>query len=208
MLFILSFSEGVRAKAVFFRNGRRIMMMNKHSKALIRGARSCQRVIVAIMLDSWVPEVVEAYLFTRCCFVVFLCKNITNAAGIAGGKTTNPERISHFERARSEILAAQRILVVGGGALGIELVGEIKEHFPKKDVTLVTSKELMDSPHIKYPVKLRTKLKEKLRGLGIFVHTGVGRVTVDVNAINECGHIVRKKVCVYVRCFKSVSCDE
>jgi NADH dehydrogenase FAD-containing subunit len=44
-----------------------------------------------------------------------------------------------------KIKAAERILVAGGGPVGVEMAGEIAWTFPEKKITLVSSKDLMES---------------------------------------------------------------
>ena len=47
------------------------------------------------------------------------------------------QRLQHFRSVRKHLEAAGRVLIVGGGAVGIELAGEITETFPGKRVTVV-----------------------------------------------------------------------
>lgn len=47
------------------------------------------------------------------------------------------ERIDHYRALNQSINAAEQILIVGGGAVGVELAGEITETFPHKKITLV-----------------------------------------------------------------------
>jgi apoptosis-inducing factor 2 len=53
------------------------------------------------------------------------------------------ERSRHFTSVHKHLASAGRILIVGGGAVGIELAGEIIESFPEKGVTVVEA-----GPHI------------------------------------------------------------
>lgn len=85
-------------------------------------------------------------------------------------------------------------MVLGGGPIGIEMAGEVKEVFPEKNVKLVTSNELMAEPTVTYPAKLKTRLAAKLKSVGVDVFTGVGRVDIDWSAVNECGFITGNKV--------------
>lgn len=82
---------------------------------------------------------------------------------------------------------------MGGGPIGIETAGEIKEEFPQKNVTVVTSKELMPSPHVDLPEKLRTRLTEKLKKVGVLVYTEGGHVDYSKDDTDDCGFIVGKK---------------
>ena len=47
------------------------------------------------------------------------------------------QRLQHFRSVRKHLEGAGRVLIVGGGAVGIELAGEITETFPGKRVTVV-----------------------------------------------------------------------
>lgn len=47
------------------------------------------------------------------------------------------ERREHYRGIQGKIAQAQRILVVGGGAIGVETAGELIEDFPGKSVTLL-----------------------------------------------------------------------
>ena len=42
-----------------------------------------------------------------------------------------------------QIAKASKVVIVGGGAVGVELAGEIKETYPEKDVTLIHSGEFL-----------------------------------------------------------------
>jgi apoptosis-inducing factor 2 len=75
------------------------------------------------------------------------------ATGVRHGIFTKNES---KETMRSNIAAAQNILIVGGGPIGVELAGEIIEYFPSKKVTVQhTKSELLGTD---YPHKLRTSI--------------------------------------------------
>ena len=48
-------------------------------------------------------------------------------------------RMAQFKDTAAALQQAQRILIVGGGAIGVELAGEILQDMPGKDITLVES---------------------------------------------------------------------
>lgn len=50
---------------------------------------------------------------------------------------TATDRISFYARIADRITAAKRVLVVGGGPIGVEVCGEISQHYPGKTITLV-----------------------------------------------------------------------
>ncbi|KAG0577160.1 hypothetical protein KC19_5G135500 [Ceratodon purpureus] len=55
------------------------------------------------------------------------------------GPSTKAERVKLYEADKEKIVAADHVLVIGGGPVGVELVGEIVVDFPDKKVTLVHS---------------------------------------------------------------------
>ncbi|KAI1625351.1 amid-like NADH oxidoreductase [Exophiala viscosa] len=56
------------------------------------------------------------------------------------------ECIKFFEERQARIKAAESIVIVGGGAAGVELAGDIKSKYPQKKMTLVHSrKQLLNS---------------------------------------------------------------
>ena len=69
----------------------------------------------------------------------------------------------------AQITAADQIVIVGAGAVGVELAGEVKSVHPHKSVALVS-----DQPRLfpMYPDKLHTKLVERLSALGVTLHLG------------------------------------
>ncbi|KAF8156792.1 FAD/NAD(P)-binding domain-containing protein [Crassisporium funariophilum] len=71
----------------------------------------------------------------------------------------------HVELWRNKFQKAENIVIVGGGAVGIETAGEIKDVYPNKPVTIVQgSKYLLNDI---YPQKFRVDLERRLRLRGI-----------------------------------------
>ncbi|RSL42401.1 hypothetical protein CEP53_012216 [Fusarium sp. AF-6] len=54
--------------------------------------------------------------------------------------TERPEACLEMQSVQNKIKASQRIAVVGGGAVGVEIASDIKDFYPDKDVTLVHSR--------------------------------------------------------------------
>lgn len=54
---------------------------------------------------------------------------------------TKPEGVSWMLHAQQNVKDAQRIVLVGGGALGVEYATDIKSVYPDKDVTLIHSRQ-------------------------------------------------------------------
>lgn len=68
--------------------------------------------------------------------------------------------------AREQLLAAKRVAIVGAGAVGTELAGEIAHALPDKKVSLITSESRLFPM---YPQKLGTQLQKKLSAKGVEV---------------------------------------
>ncbi|MCL4671378.1 MAG: FAD-dependent oxidoreductase [Sphingomonadaceae bacterium] len=69
----------------------------------------------------------------------------------------------------AQIAGAEQVVIVGAGAVGVELAGEIKAAYPARQVALVS-----DQPQLfpMYPVKLHDRLVERLAALGVALHLG------------------------------------
>jgi apoptosis-inducing factor 2 len=75
-----------------------------------------------------------------------------------------------FADQQESIKTARKIVVVGGGAAGVEVTADIKSKYPEKDVCLVHSRDrLLNS----FEVGLHTKAKVALEELGVKLHLGV-----------------------------------
>ncbi|GAO49766.1 FAD/NAD(P)-binding domain-containing protein [Saitoella complicata NRRL Y-17804] len=93
------------------------------------------------------------------------------AMGAKWGSPIDPhpdrsEALSQFAQTRSQIAGAKRILIVGGGSVGVELAGEILETWAGegKEVTIVHPSALPMSSI--YPDKMRRELLRQLEALG------------------------------------------
>lgn len=49
--------------------------------------------------------------------------------------------VEYFQKYQAGVKQAQSILIVGGGAIGVQMATDIKEIYPDKQVTLVQSRE-------------------------------------------------------------------
>ena len=69
----------------------------------------------------------------------------------------------------AQVAAAAQVVIVGAGAVGLELAGEIKTAYPGKSVALVS-----DGPRLfpMYREQLHIKLVERLSRLGVALHLG------------------------------------
>ncbi|KAL1676316.1 hypothetical protein EV122DRAFT_291979 [Schizophyllum commune] len=78
----------------------------------------------------------------------------------------DPDRIpDHLAHWRGQIKDAKSVTIVGGGAVGVEFAGEIKEFYPKTKVTIVHGQEaLLNST---YPTKFRKAFESRLKARGV-----------------------------------------
>ncbi|RDX48829.1 FAD/NAD(P)-binding domain-containing protein [Lentinus brumalis] len=83
---------------------------------------------------------------------------------------TESEAKTYINSWRSKVEKAQHVVVVGGGAVGIELVGEIREAYPKKKITLIHSQDLLLNSV--YPDKYRKDIERRVRIRNIDVILG------------------------------------
>ncbi|KAI0050109.1 FAD/NAD-P-binding domain-containing protein [Auriscalpium vulgare] len=74
--------------------------------------------------------------------------------------------IAYFQQHQKQIAQAQKIVVVGGGAVGVQMSTDIKDYYPSKSVTLVHSRDrLMNNFH----PRLNEIILERAKELGIEV---------------------------------------
>jgi NADH dehydrogenase FAD-containing subunit len=81
-------------------------------------------------------------------------------------ETQGSKAIGLYNNLQEKIQQAQKILIVGGGPVGVELAGEIATDFPEKDITLVHSQPTLLQPKV-FQDKMYTRLKEKLEKFNI-----------------------------------------
>jgi len=78
--------------------------------------------------------------------------------------------------AHASLLATDRVTIVGGGAVGVELAGEISTAHPRKRVTLVSgTSTLMPG----YSAKLARSLEAQLRAKGVAIHLSTRVESLD-----------------------------
>jgi NADH dehydrogenase FAD-containing subunit len=81
-------------------------------------------------------------------------------------ETEISKAIDLYDNIRGKIEKSRQILIIGGGAVGIELAGEIAADFPTKDITLVHSQPILLQPNI-YREKIYTGAQEQLEKLNV-----------------------------------------
>jgi NADH dehydrogenase FAD-containing subunit len=100
-----------------------------------------------------------------------LCTGSDNPAPAKFTVDSSKESMAITSKAREDLQKSKSVVVVGGGACGVELAGEIKNAFPDKKVTLIhSSQTLVDYPG--YSSVLKAGALTHLRDLGVDVVLG------------------------------------
>ena len=87
------------------------------------------------------------------------------------GMTRTPAAIkTELANTAKKIRSSSKIMVIGGGAVGIEMAGELKTFYPKKKIMLIDrNAELLSNQQVP---KLRGPIKEALQELGVELFLG------------------------------------
>ena len=73
--------------------------------------------------------------------------------------------IGRYRESHDELVRAPRVLIVGAGPTGLELAGEISEHWPEKRITIVEPEpEILAGP---YKQELRDEVRRQLEQRGV-----------------------------------------
>ncbi|ORX37006.1 hypothetical protein BD324DRAFT_673725 [Kockovaella imperatae] len=103
----------------------------------------------------------------------------TSDHGLGNGSTgTKRHGITWMEQQSQMFVNARDVLIVGGGALGIQFATDLKELFPHKDVTLLHSRYRLLP---KYPVAVHDMCVKRMADMGILTVFGQRVHTWPVN---------------------------
>jgi len=102
---------------------------------------------------------------------------------------------------QGKIEKAGKVVVVGGGALGIQFASDIKDRFPEKSVTLIHSRSRFLPL---YDAKMHDKVYERLQALGVEMVFN-DRVTSSLNA-SEGQHYVTTRSGLKFECDLQLNC--
>lgn len=80
--------------------------------------------------------------------------------------TSTDEACSELKRVQKQVEASQKIAVVGAGAVGVEMATDVKDYYPSKDVTLLSSRDYLLAG---FGAKLRDNALEATKRLGVNV---------------------------------------
>ena len=85
--------------------------------------------------------------------------------------------------------AAQKIVIIGGGAAGVELSGDIRDDYKTKDVTLIHPREILvnDKVNESFQDTIKTRLKtlgvKTILGSWIVLQTFVIALIVTLSSV-------------------------
>ncbi|KAJ6028901.1 uncharacterized protein N7446_011760 [Penicillium canescens] len=92
--------------------------------------------------------------------------------------------VEYLQKHQAGVKAAQSILIVGGGAVGVQMAADLKEYYPEKEVTVVQSRpRVMPNFH----PQLHDLIKRRFDELGIKLITG-SRVTLPPGGFSNDGN--------------------
>jgi NADH dehydrogenase FAD-containing subunit len=99
--------------------------------------------------------------------------------------TSVAQQLDDLLEAHKELAAADRVLILGAGPVGLELSGEIKEVWPEKHVVIVgQSAELLPG----FLPEVRHELHRQLDELGVELRLGTGLTALPPTEPTRAGH--------------------
>ncbi|KAK7036011.1 apoptosis-inducing factor [Favolaschia claudopus] len=101
--------------------------------------------------------------------VLVLCSGMAWADPIAFPDTAEDVK-SYISRSHEKFARAGNYLIVGGGAIGCELAGELKDIWPEREITLVHAERLLLNDT--YTDRYRRRVADQLVARGIKIHLG------------------------------------
>lgn len=77
--------------------------------------------------------------------------------------------VDYLQKHAQKVISSSSIVLIGGGAVGVQMATDIKELYPEKTVTLVHSRRNVMN---KFDSKLHNIIAERCKELGIQLRTG------------------------------------
>lgn len=87
------------------------------------------------------------------------------------------EGVAYLQKHAQKVVRSSNIVVIGGGAVGVQIATDIKELYPKKSVTLVHSRKNVMN---KFHHQLHDIIEQRCEELGISLKLG-SRVKLPPN---------------------------
>lgn len=82
---------------------------------------------------------------------------------------------AYLRKHAAQVEASKKIVIIGGGAVGVQMATDIKQLFPEKEVTLVHSRDTLMS---KFDAHLHALVSQRFSDLGVKTVLGKGRVAL------------------------------
>ncbi|GKT94568.1 Amid-like NADH oxidoreductase [Colletotrichum tofieldiae] len=97
--------------------------------------------------------------------------------------------VGYLKTYQETVIKASSIVIVGGGAVGVQMATDLKESYPDKEITLVHSRDhLMPLYHNKLDEIVKSRFDE----LGVKLITGTRAVVHSANLVRDDGKIALK----------------
>lgn len=94
-----------------------------------------------------------------------------------------PSSVGYLQKHQAEVKRSHSIMIVGGGAVGVQMATDLKEYYPEKDITVVQSRpRVMPNFH----PQLHEIVKRRFDEMGIRLITG-SRVTIPPGGFSNTG---------------------
>jgi NADH dehydrogenase FAD-containing subunit len=95
--------------------------------------------------------------------------------------TTKQEGLMQLKKYGDEIKNAEKIVVIGGGAVGLEVAAEIKEAYPEKSLTVVQADSHLLSNDITDSVRSRLLAKVKSLKINVILNERINLENLDLS---------------------------
>ncbi|KAK0625526.1 hypothetical protein B0T17DRAFT_533012 [Bombardia bombarda] len=92
--------------------------------------------------------------------------------------------VAYLKNHQRDVQKAKSIVVIGGGAVGCQLVTDLKEVYPEKDITLVHSRQQLMPV---YHEGLSNLIKQRLEELGVHLVAGSRAIVPSTSFSNHTG---------------------
>lgn len=103
---------------------------------------------------------------------------------LKGSEVTVPDRQKALSAEGGKLESAKSVLIIGGGAIGVELAGEIAEKWQDKDVRIVQgAARLLNS----FNEKMSVRAEKRLSAMGVKITTGTKLTNKDGQWVDDNG---------------------
>ena len=117
--------------------------------------------------------------------VIVLATGSTYPFPAKSDQPNTADAIARYRAAHTDLYRAGRVMLLGAGAVGLELAGEIAAAWPDKHLVLVdTAEQVLPGP---YDQRLRDELNRQLDNLGVERVLGTALVDVPATGPGEAG---------------------